>query len=1816
MSVTTIPLLEDLQGPYASLQIEMVGVEGIQQLTDIYPFISITDLKRLIWIHQGGDPRWAPERVFVGVRSGDALRPIEFHWPAIVTGGSIDLPDPLFNRIPNPALVDEVGTRKPVGPTMIGSLILETALSPEVAATGVLPTITAISLASLIPGSPDELTAALYGGFYQLYFPWLTAPAQVLDAATPSAALADAFEAIRAYSADRTNRIQIVQRALAKRVAGTSAVMNTMVRLRWTLPPPAAKPESLERTFYGLHATETVPFLRYFSSRAPLLKLGLKADGTPFVSDDKVFAQYLNQAAPSGNVILAKIPLASAHVERGAAFTLFMFEDGTCDISLDVPQRGMTYIAAIAADAQRLLRTVTEAIGFGPDVVPVLRDLHATYKWIHPEPRRSAPMSVAKLMGRVEALTPFLDRVPALPGETALAVFQWRAVSNYESETAQFAYITQMILRSAEKVTPAAYAAEIAEKFGVTPAAAATIIERWAERRADAVAPAAGPGAGALAVPKHSTGTSVAISGSHPEYMLEVQGVDSAPELQRLLSVIGVLLGAPTADLSISAPPPEIEAVATAVAIADAMVVADATVDGAGEDINLEEMDPAMAALMADLGFGDEEAEEAEEAEAPSLVIEEVVPPLGPPTAAPDIAAAVAAVEDECRGTPWAPGEAPLKITADYYMAKLKKEDKVLFGYSSTATGRVKTYSKSCQRRDDRQPNIMTLAEYARVKRCYEDRVRFVDLPPRKASDLPQDPAWTPKKRFEDDYFYTDHTPGATLGMPLWSVYGYENKTRPGEYLYVICAELWCDRDNLPLLQAEYEGTQGRGFTKAAMSCPFCAGRQIQDMSNPKTGESVIVRTPKESTGKLHRYIGTITRNKHPAGHPLPCCDTTPRLLEKYLKAAYLGQLEFGKDLAIEEGEEEGEGEGAAPPPELELEAPEGEGIRTDYRQRLSSMHTQYILGADNALKAGKIGLVSARLDAFFGQNSTKATELRGISRTFSEGVQLFVRMGVDTEARTVGLNLFGVLAPLLGFESAVECQRFILQKRMVRAFESANYGTLVQEFAAKATVSEEALATSLPDFAGEFGYRLDTNRAHVVRLYRAWTAFLTYLADNKVPKKLRHLEHLLAQPQVITSRGLLLVTLEQQGDNIVVICPSFGIPMASVFGDVPIAFVWHDVRDESWELIVLYNGTKDAVRFFGERGPEMEQVPTHFRAPLQQWLRDWRSSSKGCGRPAPPPHVWTPDKSTTDLPRLSQLRTRATTLVRDRSNRLAGVLINNLFVPCLDDGLLAVQLPRIFEADSIPPMPLDAYLKFYATLATEFPGLTPTTLIPSKNDASQIVGFITAVGSMVPTAESPVSSELPVDITPRAFPWERDALILRPADAPATAGSVLEESTASVEEQIAEAYQYLRLTLSRWLTRDARGPAMRLALAKLLSSSYPLYEKRKRMDIALEPLIREWISVEITSERKSLPLLRQDCLSLEGPACAEAEGCSVDGDRCLIHVPNKEGGTDPIRIFTARLSDELLRYAAQRREILDDKVAAIRTPRGAVRVGDELFMATKPKEAARAIMDRLGFTGQAAISFPEEMMQFEGAEDEGPGDVLALAEVITLPESWLEKGLRVANPPPEIEDARKLAFVEGTGRPLEKWEEYIKDRRRKLGVEGDPDRPFQWSQQDFYVLASLTSSNVLFYNGKIDRWIQPPASGTKLEQQMYMIFWGPRELLVTRGKVYRFLTRDLPVDLLAALDAASPIPDEEARGVSVMPVPEVKLGPEPEAETVPEVKPEPEAVPEAKPEAKPEAEPKQEQKPDPVAAAAQGIVENIVETITEAGGQIAAAII
>jgi len=231
-------------------------------------------------------------------------------------------------------------------------------------------------------------------------------------------------------------------------------------------------------------------------------------------------------------------------------------------------------------------------------------------------------------------------------------------------------------------------------------------------------------------------------------------------------------------------------------------------------------------------------------------------------------------------------------------------------------------------------------------------------------------------------------------------------------------------------------------------------------------------------------------------------------------------------------------------------------------------------------------------------------------------------------------------------------------------------------------------------------------------------------------------------------------------------------------------------------------------------------------------------------------------------------------------------------------------------------------------------------------------------------------------------------------------------------------------------------------------------------------------------------------------------------------------GKADPAVVFTSRLSDELLRFARLRREVLEGSVPTIRAPKGAARVGNELYVATKPKEATEDIMGRLGFE-QVVSAFPEELLRFEGMDD----DVVELVDETVLPPDWAFKGFATPRVADDMEDPRGLMFAGVTGRSLEDWASVLNTKRGSV-------KPFNWSSTDIQLLATILMSNFLFVRApnKIEAWYAPESKGFAAKMSPnFSIFWGARQLLLSKGKVYRFKLEELPASLREALDGASP---------------------------------------------------------------------------------------
>jgi hypothetical protein len=132
---------------------------------------------------------------------------------------------------------------------------------------------------------------------------------------------------------------------------------------------------------------------------------------------------------------------------------------------------------------------------------------------------------------------------------------------------------------------------------------------------------------------------------------------------------------------------------------------------------------------------------------------------------------------------------------------------------------------------------------------------------------------------------------------------------------------------------------------------------------------------------------------------------------------------------------------------------------------------------------------------------------------------------------------------------------------------------------------------------------------------------------------------------------------------------------------------------------------------------------------------------------------------------------------------------------------------------------------------------------------------------------------------------------------------------------------------------------------------------------------------------------------------------------------------------------------------------------------------------------------------------------------------------------MHIINPP---NPNKQEIFLDIIGYSFDRFNEIFKKRRALLKLKGDPASPFQWSLQDLYVFAEMKVSNILFVHKDatliIDRWIKPAK-----DAKQFIIFWN--DLLVHKRKNdYVFSYKDLPSDLMVALEKAKPIPAEEAR--------------------------------------------------------------------------------
>jgi len=1579
-----------------------------QTLKNVFPFETLYMLKQRLAITHLGDATWLPNRIFIAEDMGSAkFRPLEFIWPF-----SSALQDP-FTLRGEPAIeLYEDDSRKAVFPTVLSGITLETATKERVVHVWTLGSL----LKAIRIDSSANLSEKLLGGFIQLYFP--TLPKEQIDAVLAPSIQEDdktSFEVIQSYIELLDSRYRKLDTGLGKLGTAEPVMLHELRALKFALPTKEEFGKgALELKFYEMKPSETIPFIRFFPKQdktTPLIKLVSNYQG---IFRDKRLLDSLMAEQPStdnGAVILVKSPIQHPRVPLGTAWTLRIFEHGSAELYIGAPRRDAPLQSSVITEAIRILPVFLAETPWENSRGAKLTELTAVYELRYT--KDEGKPSRTELRKRVDAFLPMFYEEKGLPGDLATVELRYKAVSNYQSEkNPVVSYISSLFLRDSTKSLDAApiqvYIGSLAREFGIPPTEASELIQDWINRHSEHMMTN-----DATVIPSYNLGTAVSIYNNHPKYLFAIHGCESMSDLSRITSLMTLLI------------------------MEDSTVLGRETAAEPIAPVEAEEPAPAEGDDFSDLLFGMPETDEAKEEEEPTLTKPdvlgdaEVLPPMG----------------DE------------------WYLEQLKGRNRDLFDYKQT-DARVKLYSRTCQHNAHKQPNVLTKQSYQRAKTLYGDSVFWLEAPMLNADRIAIDYASSSvgerkkkgtmnKKSLSEIVDYEKRA--LALGFPLkgdQSVLSVEKRTDAAALKdiqdrilvqqskplwivvrvgtvddnpnYYICSELWCVRDDLPLIPKEFQGQTFRnGKSKAENTCPFCGGRRIRDKKHPVAGETVIERQPTGKGEKVAKYAGFMKGLYHPELYPLPCCFVDPDNLKP----------PEGAKIQVEVEEEEVAAEPAPAIADNEnRDRPFSPVAKKGSAQNRWYIPNQNILGRKTAdwfeLEKGAVGIPPASVNELIGQSPeeflTKNKGVMGekINSYLTVPATAFVRYGLGGKVRDPGQNLLSLIAyaqyatdqfvsndDKRSIPTNTEVIESIFGEKeieSIHAFTQANYGTLVHEFSTPGVeLTQRYTEEDFRTWCGRVSIRLPEQRAYAVNLFLAWNNFKNYVHDTKEAKELELWEMLFATPGLLTRTGCLIVKIQLGRDGTPSIaCPRFGVSAHSQYEKPPIMFILEDMKTGLYDPLVLYEGiTKDTKRIMGvisTEGYAFGALTPKTREALQGFLNQYFSSTEGCGRSTSPIHPWIPVREHRRVPRLSEyMNNRASFvkievflegLLRDISNRLVGVIaslrrprvaVAYLYLPCVDDGTIVTTLPSVFGDESLPIPEIEVLLDALVgkqkkigekRLASIFPGLMPRQLI-YKDDAYVAVEL--DCGATIPIAARAITSE-PSYPTHKELkkthaeikedlPWETDVSLLRPL-----AEKDKETVDQTSEEVLNEAYEHLRIRFSNWLhTADGRHVRKQIELLRQARKRLPLYELQKRLDILLTPIISRWLTRE---GKATNMLLRRDCLQIQTKdACIG--GCSWSDGRCLIHTTATERYVNPERVMTARLTDELLRTFGAAAEILEQKVSYLKPlDPSAVLQEEKGILFTATGRGSTSLYDKLGYStrkpGQftQGLIYPEEV--------------------------------------------------------------------------------------------------------------------------------------------------------------------------------------------------------------------------------------------------------
>jgi len=680
-----------------------------------------------------------------------------------------------------------------------------------------------------------------------------------------------------------------------------------------------------------------------------------------------------------------------------------------------------------------------------------------------------------------------------------------------------------------------------------------------------------------------------------------------------------------------------------------------------------------------------------------------------------------------------------------------------------------------------------------------------------------------------------------------------------------------------------------------------------------------------------------------------------------------------------------------------------------------------------------QIGVLPAQINEYFSQNPTDI-----VSRTFNPqkltpGSRGFLRIGVQNGSRYRNDSFLAAAAIYFyKMDTVEEFKELLADVIQPRVFLAMNYGNLALEMYDPMWVPHTIVEnpSRLPPTREQiknwaYDYlrikRLTYKNEDLVRrAYLSYDKFLWWLASPTTRKEYRHFAHLFSLPGLMalgkrsatpgTRRpGIVFIVLDiLESGELKVRCPPYAM-QNEVLATSDIGFLFHHYSG-IWEPVFYYDNkallegdmNQSYLTFAGGE----DKFPPILKKRIQDFRTQCSSRVGGLG-------IYTSSAGikSNRIVSLSTLKKQlaAQTLygfIRDSYNHIAALVYSLepkglVAVPVVDDGLSFIDLEYklIMDWGDFEPATLEQVVSFYRRFVEPlFPSLYTIQNAVRTGSTGRIESVQLSNGLYVPiavTADVPESIVLPQPIeTVDEMEWSINKKITVESAVP----DQLNEAAQLKEKEFGESFEHLRITFSNYLNSQDGGNFRNELEEVIFSKEFPLYEKRRRLEIKIGPIVEGWIAEKDEDAPRQISILRKDCTLLAQKDCTGMCSWTTDSGKCLIHVSKPSTTTVDGRVGAAggaillkRLIEELIRFGGRRKQIFEGRVSQIASLTGAIREKDQYIIPERSYTWTEMLHNDWTKIGTDEPVFLEEMTQ-EPSGMTGPAG--PVSELSAIPES------------------------------------------------------------------------------------------------------------------------------------------------------------------------------------------------------------------------------